>query len=147
MGRNIRPTHHSKRFDTLILNSKSNIRLVAKKSRAILKGDRKMTDEEMAEEYLQEKLEERKDKFVFELPEVYIANVKQAFLAGLKAGRPQWHNVKDGNPDNDNDILCQIEKDWVEVGYYHTKLKRYYTIDGQDINVIRWQEIVFPKEP
>ena len=56
-----------------------------------------MTDEEMAEEYLKEKLEERKDKFVFELPGVYITDVKQAFLAGLKAGRPQWHKVADGD--------------------------------------------------
>ena len=71
---------------------------------------------------------------------------KDGFLAGLKAGRPQWHYVKDGNPDNENDILCQISKDEVEVGYYHTKQKRYYTIDGQPIEVIKWQEIVFPKE-
>ena len=45
-----------------------------------------MKDEEMAEEYLKKKLEERKDKFIFELPEVYITDVKQAFLAGYKAG-------------------------------------------------------------
>jgi hypothetical protein len=58
-----------------------------------------MTDEEMAEEYLQEKLEERKDKFVFELPRVYIIDVKQAFLAGLKAGRPQWHDLRKDKND------------------------------------------------
>ena len=58
----------------------------------------------------------------------------------------KWHYVKDGNPDNENDILCQLSKDEVEVGYYHTKEKRYYTIDGQSIDVIRWQEIVLPKE-
>ena len=58
----------------------------------------------------------------------------------------EWHYVEDGNPDNENDILCQISKDEVEVGYYHTKQKRYYTIDGQPIDVIRWQKIIFPKE-
>lgn len=59
----------------------------------------------------------------------------------------EWHYVKDGNPDNENDILCQISKDEVEVGYYHTKNKRYYTIDGYPIDVIRWKEIVLPELP
>lgn len=59
----------------------------------------------------------------------------------------EWHNVKDGNPNNENDILCQISKDEVVVGYYHTVAKRYITIDGQDLyNVIAWKEIVLPKE-
>lgn len=59
----------------------------------------------------------------------------------------EWHNVKDGNPNNENDILCQISKDEAVVGYYHTVAKRYITIDGQDLyNVIAWKEIVLPKE-
>lgn len=58
----------------------------------------------------------------------------------------EWHNVKDGNPNNENDILCQISKDEVVVGYYHTVAKRYITIDGQDLyNVIAWKEIVLPE--
>lgn len=64
-----------------------------------------MTDEEMAEEYLQEKLEERKDKFVFELPEVYITDVKKAFLAGFKAGSPQWHTPDARLPEEEGDYL------------------------------------------
>lgn len=59
----------------------------------------------------------------------------------------EWHYVKDGNPDNENDILCQISKDEVVVGYYHTIARQYYTIYGQVIdNVIAWKEIVLPKE-
>ena len=59
----------------------------------------------------------------------------------------EWHYVKDGNPNNENDILCQISKDEVVVGYYHIKKKRYITIDGQDLyDVIAWKEIVLPKE-
>ena len=108
-----------------------------------------MTDEEMAEQFADNisgleltcSLLAAKDK-----SHAYRLGRYDGFLAGLKAGRPQWHDVKDGNPDNENDILCQISKDEVEVGYYHTKQKRYYTIDGQPIDVIRWQEIVFPKE-
>ena len=75
--------------------------------------------------------------------------VLKAFKDGAEFGynkANEWHYVKDGNPDNENDILCQISKDEVEVGYYHTKQKRYYTIDGQPIDVIKWKEIVFPKE-
>ena len=59
----------------------------------------------------------------------------------------EWHYVKDGNPKNENDILCRISKDEVVVGYYHSAKKRYITIDGQDLyNIIAWKEIVLPKE-
>ena len=56
--------------------------------------------------------------------------------------------MKDGNQNNENDILCQISKDEVVVGYYHTVAKRYITIDGQDLyNVIAWKEITLPSLP
>ena len=42
--------------------------------------------EKEAEEYRKEKIEERKDKFVFELPEVYVADIKQAFKDGAEFG-------------------------------------------------------------
>ena len=75
---------------------------------------------------------------------------EQSFKDGAEFGynkANEWHNVKDGNPNNENDILCQISKDEVVVGYYHTVAKRYITIDGQDLyNVIAWKEIVPPKE-
>ena len=75
---------------------------------------------------------------------------KDGFQKGAEFGynkANEWHCVKDGNPNNENDILCQISKDEVVVGYYHTVAKRYITIDGQDLyNVIAWKEIVLPKE-
>lgn len=75
---------------------------------------------------------------------------KDGFQKGAEFGynkANEWHNVKDGNPNNENDILCQISKDEVVVGYYHTVAKRYITIDGQDLyNVIAWKEIVLPEE-
>ncbi len=75
---------------------------------------------------------------------------KSGFQQGAEFGynkANEWHNVKDGNPNNENDILCQISKDEAVVGYYHTVAKRYITIDGQDLyNVIAWKEIVLPKE-
>ena len=79
-----------------------------------------------------------------------VAGYEEGFKDGAEFGynkANEWHYVKDGNPNNDNDILCQISKDEVVVGYYHTVAKRYITIDGQDLyNVIAWKEIVLPKE-
>ena len=80
---------------------------------------------------------------------------KHSYIDGFKDGAKfgydkanEWHYVKDGNPNNENDILCQISKDEVVVGYYHTVAKRYITIDGQDLyNVIAWKEITLPALP
>ena len=59
----------------------------------------------------------------------------------------EWHYVKDGNPNNENDILCQISKDEVVVGYFHQKNKQYYTTSGEWLErVIAWKEIVPSKE-
>ena len=99
-----------------------------------------MKDEEMAEKYLKEKLEERKDKFVFELPEVYVADVKQAFLAGLKAGRPQWHEVADGLPISDKDkyyFVVDKMNVYMIARFYEGKWSNYSVID----DVIAWCEI------
>jgi hypothetical protein len=72
---------------------------------------------------------------------------EQAFQDGAEFGynkANEWHYNE--VPKNDNDILCQISKDEVVVGYYHTVAKRYITIDGQDLyNVIAWKEIVLPE--
>ena len=51
-----------------------------------------MKDEEMAEEYL--KQNNYTGGYIGYFPSAYC---KQAFLAGLKAGRPQWHKVADGD--------------------------------------------------
>ena len=54
-----------------------------------------MTDEEMAEEYKEtvHRWRDSKGELVQE------EDVKQAFLDGLKAGRPKWHNLRK-NPDD-----------------------------------------------
>ena len=48
-----------------------------------------MKDEELAEEYRKE----LKSKFFLSEPQLDLAcqGYKDGFLAGLKAGRPQWH--------------------------------------------------------
>lgn len=70
-----------------------------------------MTDEEMAEEWVKQ-----------EYPTLQITAVAQryikAFLAGLKAGRPQWHFVsKEGFPSKD-DIYLIIRNDGLHLGDY-----------------------------
>lgn len=53
-----------------------------------------MIDEEMAEEYANE------NKINFEYPGIsdfVWEELKQAYLAGLKASRPKWHNVTAGD--------------------------------------------------
>lgn len=66
----------------------------------------------------------------------------EAELTALRKANT-WHA---GMPPADKDLLCQIAKDEFEVGYYHPENKRFYTIDGKEIDVIAWKEIVLPKE-
>ena len=82
-----------------------------------------MKDEEMAEEYLKEKLEERKDKFVFELPEVYVADIKQAFKDGAEFGYNKANEefkICEQNADTYYDKLQkakQIIQEFLELNY------------------------------
>ena len=72
--------------------------------------------------------------------------IESSYREGVAFGKDkanEWHF--DEAPDNENDILCQIAKDESVVGYYSESKKRYYTIDGQSIEVIAWKEIVLPE--
>ena len=92
-------------------------------------GDkRKMTDEEMAKEYAKP----------WKTSLAYVS-VKEAYLAGLKAGKPNWHKVADGDlPKDENDVLVYSGKDWrMCVGRYSPKYKAWET--GCD--TIAWCEI------
>ena len=102
----------------------------------------------MFEKEAEERTEEKYACNKREIKSLEAIGFEKGFQEGAEFGynkANEWHYVKDETPDNENDILCQISKDEVEVGYYHTKQKRYYTIDGQPIDVIRWKEIVLPE--
>ena len=58
---------------------------ITEEAEQFLRGVVEMTDEEMAEEWLDEKY--LKDMGVRK-------PCKEAYLAGLKAGRPQWHDLR-----------------------------------------------------
>lgn len=58
----------------------------------------------------------------------------------------EWNYVKDGIfPKDEKDILCQINFETYEVGYYHQEKRCFYTIDGREIDVIAWKEITPPE--
>lgn len=57
-----------------------------------------MTDEEMAEEYLTRTVCQG-CRNICEGDCAYAKPVRQAFLAGLKAGRPQWHDLREDQND------------------------------------------------
>ena len=68
-----------------------------------IEGGKRMTDEEMAKEYLEEL---RKKKIPFDIYEVN-NQLKQSYLAGLKAGRTKWHKVADGDlPSEEGGWVC-----------------------------------------
>lgn len=76
-----------------------------------------MKDEEMAEGFANEKC---KDCYMCSYSEhknpykicQRRKDRKQAFLAGLKAGRPQWHKVTDGDLPNENVKLVLVRDRW-----------------------------------
>ena len=105
-----------------------------------------MTDEEMAEEYL--KKHNYTGGYIGYFASGYC---KQAFLAGLKVGRPQWHDLrKDPNdlPKHSVRVLVLLEDKLYEISSISADNRwvctDYYT--GED-KVIAWCEIpTFDKE-
>ena len=95
-----------------------------------------MTDEELTEEYIQSLPFAFETEVVRKIVKMY---AKQAFLAGLKVGRPEWHKVADGDlPKDENDVLVYSGEDWrMCVGRYSPKYKAWET--GCD--TIAWCEI------
>lgn len=75
-----------------------------------------MTDEEMAEE----KAEEYADWFWGASPSARRA-IKQAYLAGVKAGRPKWHKVADGDypPCERGNYTINVLTDCGDIAYYN----------------------------
>ena len=107
-----------------------------------------MTDEEMAEEYeevqdycgLLDVLSEEQYNQDYGGLSCYISPyIEQAFLAGLKAGKPKWHKVADGDlPKNENDVLVYSGEEWrMCIGRYSPKNKAWEA--GCD--AIAWCEI------
>ena len=105
-----------------------------------------MTDEEMAEEYA----DKNKVYIDFDNDISDYGNVKKAFLAGLKAGRPQWHDLrKDPNdlPKNNAMVLTRLKNKRLKTS---TFMENKFTIWNKDYDtytklydVIAWCEPKF----
>ncbi|MBO7518626.1 MAG: hypothetical protein J6T31_05900 [Methanobrevibacter sp.] len=124
-----------------------------------------MKDEEMAEQFADNisgleltcSLLSAKDK-----NHAYRLGRYDGFLAGLKAGRPQWHKLSEKYPEADKLIrvrlmsgmehiceTCYYEPTEDEIGYGKLIIN-FYELDGEwvdDTEVIAWCEIpTFDKE-
>ena len=101
-----------------------------------------MKDEEMAEEYLTRTVCQG-CRNICEGDCAYAKPVRQAFFAGLKAGRPQWHEVADGDyPDTDRTVLAY--SDDVVSGHYPYFAQYYKGFtnakkNGVDLNWNCWR--------
>lgn len=123
-----------------------------------------MKDEEMAEEYRKSLKQRLIDEDNFERLEMFDENVEEAFLAGLKVGRPQWHKLdwEKDFPEADKLIrvrlrdgmericeTCYYEPTEDEIGYGKLVIS-FYELNGEwvdDNDVIAWCELpTFDKE-
>ena len=105
-----------------------------------------MKDEEMAEEYAGNisGLDINTTLMVAEnKTDAYRLGIYEGFLAGLKAGRPQWHKVADGDyPDTDRTVLAY--SDDVVSGHYPYFAQYYKGFtnakkNGVDLNWNCWR--------
>lgn len=108
-----------------------------------------MTDEEMAEEYRKSLKQRLIDEDNFERLEMFDENVEESFLAGLKAGRPQWHDLREDPNDLPSDYRTVLDENGSKV-YYDYNIK-YWRYDDEDLHITTpptaWCEIpTFEKE-
>ena len=107
-----------------------------------------MKDEELAEEYI-------KDNCIrWECDSLPVDDIaKENFLAGLKAGRPQWHDLQ----EDPNDLPEAHWKNWViavyDGGILWCRARREECVDGvywvnsyhhTIENVVMWAKIEIP---
>lgn len=103
-----------------------------------------MKDEEMAEEYVFSNPPSVViDNHSYFLP----SDLKRAFLAGLKAGRPQWHDLRENPNDLPEDTYDVLDQAGYKVHYNFFQNVWVNEKDEIDEHVIAWCEIpTFDKE-
>lgn len=108
-----------------------------------------MKDEEMAEEYANKHTHYEVAKGLSGeayAKKVSDVTIQQAFLAGLKAGRLQWHKVENELPISDKDkyyfVVDKLNNRMI-ARFYEGKWSNYSVID----DVVAWCELpTFDKE-
>jgi hypothetical protein len=95
-----------------------------------------MKDEELAEEYAEKYFGKKT-----ELVEVWkLKSCKENFLAGLKAGRPQWHDLqKNPNdlPKHTNQVIGYCRGDYYDICFSNGKI----LIGHGENDFLKWKEI------
>ncbi len=69
--------------------------------------------------------------------------VKQAFLAGLKA-KTQWHDLRDNPkdlPEDGDNVLCWLKDDGCETGYYEAEDFTFFAPGIDFSDVIAWCDL------
>ena len=99
-----------------------------------------MTDKEMAEDYIKGNCE-RWERDCLCVDDI----AKENFLAGLKAGRPEWHKVADGDlPKRDERFVTNISIAVMtqdsDFAFYSFDDKKWYS-QGVEVTVVVWTEI------
>ena len=101
-----------------------------------------MTDEEMAVNWIRSQGWSEEN-----LPSDEFLEKMQAYLAGLKAGRPQWHKVADGDlPKHEVNVLVLFNEQCIDIAHYNWDYKEWHFTDSIVRDVIARKEIVLPKE-
>lgn len=98
-----------------------------------------MTDKEMAEEYCNDEVPFDTTESGEKLYTEY--DLKQAFLAGLKAGRPQWHDLRKDPNDLPKDTYDVLDQAGYKVHYNFFQNVWVNEKDEIDEHVIAWCEI------
>ena len=109
-----------------------------------------MKDEEMAEEYRKSLKQRLIDEDNFERLEMFDENVEEAFLAGLKASKSQWHDLREDPNDlpKEPNEKMRVNETWVYVKFFDNT---YGVVDKGALNnysgAIAWCELpTFDKE-
>lgn len=107
-----------------------------------------MTDEEMAEEYAKANMHyeiAKRENGANYAKEVNNVTIKQAYLAGLKAGKPRWHDLRKDHSDLPEPYATVLDEEGNRIthqgGGKWTFYSDYYEMDIEAIPPIAWCEI------
>lgn len=104
-----------------------------------------MTDKELAKEYVDKLYAEKVSKEDYDKDGRILyrgEDISDAFLDGLKAGRPKWHKVADGDlPKHEVNVLVFVNKQCIDIAHYNYDYKEWHFSDSICRDVIAWCEI------
>ena len=107
-----------------------------------------MTDEEMAKEYVYKHTNYtnytivKRENGTEYAKAVNNVTIEEAFIDGLKAGRPKWHKVAGGDlPKHEVNVLVLHSVQCIDIAHYNYDYKEWHFADSIVRDVIAWCEI------